>query len=44
MAVDVDVSRMAVLRCMREEHADALQCHRHGVDNESKTYIHVVRC
>ena len=43
MAVDVDVSCMAIQRRMREEHADALQRHRHGVDDESKACIHVVR-
>lgn len=43
MAVDVDISRMAVLRRMREENPDALQRHRHRVDNEIKTRFHVVR-
>ena len=43
MAVDVDVSCMAIQRRMREEHADTLQRHRHGVDDESKACIHVVR-
>lgn len=43
MAVDVDVNRMAVLRRMREENLDALQRHRHRVDNEIKASFHVVR-
>ena len=43
MAVDVDVSRMAVLRRMREENPDALQRHRHRVDNQIKASFHVVR-
>lgn len=43
MAVDVDVSRMAVLRHIQEENLDALQRHHHRVDNEIKASFHVVR-
>lgn len=43
MAMDVDVSRMAVPRRMREENPDALQRHSHRVDNEIKASFHVVR-
>lgn len=43
MAVDVDICRMTVLRRMREENPDALQRHRHRVNNEIKASFHVVR-
>ena len=43
MAVDIDVSRMAIQRRMQEENPDALQRHRHGVDDEIKANFHVVR-
>lgn len=39
MSMDVDICRMGILRCVREQYVDPLQRHHHLIDDECKSCV-----